>query len=1417
MNLKRYLKPEAVLTINRLKPVNLHVFGWVAVFFFTFGSAQPASVTKSSDKSNYLLGNPVTWTLVVQPGDAAGSVTYQYPMTSMPAGWTTTGGSWAGASWGTRTEEGGGCTGLNYGPYGAGAANEYPQILSNVLAPANVEFDYQACLPSQAYSGDDDTIFIPRYTDCQNYYMIRGDAWDLSDTCGPNSMLFLDSVSPNGGACTTTFSDGNSGTTGVTKSNIPCIQRNIWYDYRVRICNGELMAKQWQDGTTEPGWEIDDPGAVPNAPGTFGFQANQGEITFRNLTVYALGAENNVVVTDTFPSCLTGLSSACGSFAGSNFTWNVGNFASACATPVTCNVTSNISCTCPAGPMTNIANITSSLGAGAPSTAIINVGSFTLTKSTTMSGPATQNGATPYNLVLCNTGSTAYNAVVTIQDNLNPGGVSGLNFNGWSPPGGGNFNDLINWHNDGPASVQMINNATDSPEFGVEDIPGGACITIILNYQINGFPSEPCTVMSNSASIVTNGCPVTTNAVGITVCNSTPTFTPTPTNTPTKTPTYTPTNTPTMTLTPTPSNTFTNTPTKTFTATPTNTATPTRTFTPTNTPTTTDTFTLTNSPTQTPTKTPTATPTTTPTNTLTQTPTNTPTRTPTETLTNSPTSTPTPTPTNTLVNTPTNTPTKTPTTTPTVTPTYTPTASPTNTPTRTPTATPTNSPTVTPTYTPTATPTNTFINSPTPTNTPTKTPTATPTATPTNTFTPTATPTNTATATPTNTFINSPTPTNTPTVTATYTPTNTPTLTDTFTPTRTVTNTATNTPTATPSNTYTPSNTPTNTATATPTDTFVNTPTPTNTPTDTNTSTPTATATNTPTVTATFTPTNTPTSTNTYTPTATPTDTPTPTPTDTLANTATNTATKTPTATPTNTNTSTPTATLTNTPTVTATYTPTNTTTNTSTSTPTASPTNTPTMTDTFTPTNTATNTRTNTPTLTATNTPTLTATWTPTLTPTPTPPLNVTFQKQVVPTTAQSGSILSYTLQINVTSNSANGVVVTDTLPANVSFVGFDSAPAGTTTSFIPATSQLSWTLPASLAPGNYQLSYQTKVNNFVAAGTPVVNGAQLTYPGLSAPLNSSVLVAIIGQYTVRIDVYNEAGEVVKQIYTQQLSQPINNIAIESSDSITSLHGADNAVTVYYQGIAIATWNGTTSNGDPASNGVYYIKVDNIDSSGTVNSTTQQVTVSRSLATSTILIYNEAGEEVKNLVTYYDDPGQATILGVQLSSAVIEPGGQGGGVPNQLKIILSSGTTVVWDGTGNNGSYVQSGQYFLEVHTTNGNGSETTVIKQVSVDGRSTGSGMGVVSAVPNLLGRGSSVVTFHNNSAMGLLLRVSLYTVDGELIGPPVTGDNGANPPQLNTSGLASGLYLAVVELQNAANGGLLGRQTVKIVVIH
>ncbi len=218
---------------------------------------------------------------------------YSYPMTSMPTGWTNAGTAssgatygWPGAAWYIRAENGG-CMGLNYGPYNSSAVSQYPQIISNVTIGPDVEFYYEACLPLSAYSGDDDTVFIARYANCQQYFMIRGDQWQLSDTCVGTSRLFYDTMAPNGAACSqTTWTDGNNLT--ATQATIPCIARNTWYSYRVRIYGDQIMAKEWQTGAGEPDWQltVTDPNLSAYPTGNFGFQADQGDITFRNLSVY---------------------------------------------------------------------------------------------------------------------------------------------------------------------------------------------------------------------------------------------------------------------------------------------------------------------------------------------------------------------------------------------------------------------------------------------------------------------------------------------------------------------------------------------------------------------------------------------------------------------------------------------------------------------------------------------------------------------------------------------------------------------------------------------------------------------------------------------------------------------------------------------------------------------------------------------------------------------------------------------------------------------------------------------------------------------------------------------------------------------------------------------------------------------------
>ena len=665
-----------------------------------------------------------------------------------------------------------------------------------------------------------------------------------------------------------------------------------------------------------------------------------------------------------------------------------------------------------------------------------------------------------------------------------------------------------------------------------------------------------------------------------------------------------------------------------------------------------------------------------------------------------------------------------------------------------------------------------------------------------------------------------PTPSNTPT--DSFTPTDTRTNTSTPTPTNSWTMTDTPTPSNTPTNSFTPTNTRTNTPSFTPTNTRTQTlsPTPTNTPTDTSTPTYTKTFTPTPTVTDTPTLTDTQTPTKTPTDTATATNTRTYTPTPTWTNTWT--ATNTPTSTFTSTNTFTPTNTRTNTPSPTATnsFTPTGTPTSTKTPTDTPTATNTHTYTPSFTPTHTATATDTATPTQTPTNsntptwTPSFTPTGTPTDTATPTPTLQVNMVKQASASAAAPGTGITYNLTIYVNSTTS-GIVVTDTLPAQMTYLGpaANSPSSLPTPAANPSLNQLVWTLPP-LNPGTYRLSYQAQINNLVPPGTSLVNNAVLTYPG-APPLTSSAQVAALGGYTVKIGVYNSAGELVVILYTQQNMQAINAFTL-GSNQITTLGGANGAVTVYFAGIPIAVWNGNTSSGTPATNGAYIITSQSTDPSGNVIAVSQNVTVTRPYAQLSANIYNEAGEVVKHLYAQVASVPNAVMTDVQLSSSVIQPGVVSPNSTSSAQIVIqtsSGGVTLSWDGTNDAGAIVTDGSYVIGVHWNNGNGQIQDLTREITVTG---GGHLDQVVAAPNVLTGTNTTVAFSTQSASAYTLRVRVYTVAGELVAT-VLGGSGTNQVAWDASGKASGLYLAVAEMTNPQTGTVIGRQILKISVVH
>ena len=231
---------------------------------------------------------------------------------------------------------------------------------------------------------------------------------------------------------------------------------------------------------------------------------------------------------------------------------------------------------------------------------------------------------------------------------------------------------------------------------------------------------------------------------------------------------------------------------------------------------------------------------------------------------------------------------------------------------------------------------------------------------------------------------------------------------------------------------------------------------------------------------------------------------------------------------------------------------------------------------------------------------------------------------------------------------------------------------------------------------------------------------------------------------------------------------------------------------------------------------GAYYIKIINVDAFGAVTSVVQQAVVSRAVASVSVMIYNAAGEVVRHLYGQTSDPTGSEMSGVVLSSSVLAPAAGKGG-PASVEIMVqssSSPVTLLWDGTNDEGALVSPGHYLVAVQWADGKGGITDISQGVLVTGTQE---MGWVSAQPNILhpSSGLATTTFYCQSAQSFTLRVHIYDVAGELVNG-VEGAAGTNQALWNATGLASGLYLAAVDLVDA-NGGIAGRQILKIVVLH
>ena len=442
--------------------------------------------------------------------------------------------------------------------------------------------------------------------------------------------------------------------------------------------------------------------------------------------------------------------------------------------------------------------------------------------------------------------------------------------------------------------------------------------------------------------------------------------------------------------------------------------------------------------------------------------------------------------------------------------------------------------------------------------------------------------------------------------------------------------------------------------------------------------------------------------------------------------------------------------------------------------------------------------------TFTATNTGTFT--FTPNMTNTPAPDIEIS--KTSPQTSAMTGNTITYNLRLTVTGNGAQNVQVTDLLPSHLMNITLDAVPMNGTETTTGSTLTWNW---ASLPQGVYVFTYHGVVDNQVQVGDVLKNSAQVTYLGQTSPKASSVSIPLAELFTVKVGVYNETGELVKQLSVTELSSAVN--ALQSSNPTIST--LKDVIGVVVGGQQLAAWDGTTQNGTPASNGKYTLQVSSTDPFGVTTSVAEQVTVSRNVAKIQVNIYNEAGEIIKHLYGLVDDPNNMSLSNFQLSSAFIQPT-SGTPVPggnNTLTITGANGISIVWDGTADSGAMATSGHYVVEVVMANGAGSQTVISQGIVVQAGHNSGANGLVQVGPNILTGGATGTTVWINSPLNLTLTIHMYDVAGELI-RTTQGAAGSNQAALDASGLASGLYLVVTDLSDA-NDRFIQKQISKLLI--
>lgn len=241
-------------------------------------------------------------------------------------------------------------------------------------------------------------------------------------------------------------------------------------------------------------------------------------------------------------------------------------------------------------------------------------------------------------------------------------------------------------------------------------------------------------------------------------------------------------------------------------------------------------------------------------------------------------------------------------------------------------------------------------------------------------------------------------------------------------------------------------------------------------------------------------------------------------------------------------------------------------------------------------------------------------------------------------------------------------------------------------------------------------------------------------------------------------------------------------------------------------------TWMGENDNGQPVSNGTYYLKLEALDSFGSSRTITESVAVAGSLGEHSFALYNGAGELVREIAL----PGNAALTDFGAPQGTVLPA-DGSGLP--LMLMDASGLASLWafDGKNGSGAPLSSGSYTLKlVRKEMGSSSVIKTLPFTVIQAPQSSAQASAASALagPNpVLGKADKLLIRFTPLATGGA-GAGLYNVAGELISQAWVSAS-AGKLEIAVGGLSSGIY--AVEFDIREGNVLLARKALKFVIVR